>query len=183
MEWMDLIGQFDPTTEREQADKTQFMSLSNLPWNPLERSEGFGHVTASALVLNPSHKKVLLVYHNQYGAWSWPGGHCDGNPDLFEVARQEVEEETGVVVSELLYPGIATLDILPVPGHIKNGVYRSTHLHFSVGFLMEADEDQLLKPKWDENAGVKWIARNDLSTVVAEGHMLAIYEKMLRRLS
>lgn len=56
-----------------------------------------GHVTASGIVLSPDKSKVLLIHHNFFKLWQQPGGHWEvGEPNPWQAARREVEEETGV---------------------------------------------------------------------------------------
>ena len=62
-------------------------------------------MTASAWVLSPDRRQVVMVYHNIYNSWSWTGGHADGDRDLLAVAMREVTEETGLQRLELLHPG------------------------------------------------------------------------------
>lgn len=45
----------------------------------------------------------------------------------------------------------------PVHGHIKRGKYVSSHLHFDILYLMEADDNISLKYRNDESKGIKWI--------------------------
>jgi len=52
-----------------------------------------GHLTSSAIVLNPSND-VLLIYHNALRKWLQPGGHINGLELPIDAAKREVEEET-----------------------------------------------------------------------------------------
>lgn len=138
------------------------------------------HFTASGLVLSPDMHKVLLVYHTIYNAWTWPGGHGDGETDLLSAAMREVREETGIRHVIPFSPNIAALDILPVAGHWKNGQYIAAHLHLSVGYGLIANDDQALRVKKDENKGVKWINLSDMDAYASERHMQPVYHKVLR---
>ena len=53
---------------------------------------------ASAFVINPINKKILLVYHNEFERWVQPGGHIEKNETPEETALREVWEETGVKI-------------------------------------------------------------------------------------
>ena len=46
-----------------------------------------------------------------------------------------------------------SIEVLTVNGHIKNGVYVSSHLHYNITYLMEADDQEKLIIKEDENKG------------------------------
>ena len=126
--------------------------------------------------------KVLLVFHNQFRAWSWTGGHADGQADLLAAAMREAREETGIREAEPLSPAIQSLDILPVWGHEKQGRYVTAHLHLSVGYALTAPENQLLAAKTDENSGVRWVSVRQLEQYVTEPYMLYIYRKIGARL-
>lgn len=54
------------------------------------------HFCASAFVINPENKKILLVKHSDYDKWLQPGGHIEDNETPEEAATREVYEETGI---------------------------------------------------------------------------------------
>ena len=63
-------------------------------------------ISAAALIIQ--HNKVLLVNHKQAGAydfWVPPGGRLEGTESIFDCARRETFEETGLTVelSDILY--------------------------------------------------------------------------------
>ncbi len=57
------------------------------------------HFCASAFVINPDTKKILLVKHHLWDKWVQPGGHIEDDETPEEAAVREVFEETGVKVS------------------------------------------------------------------------------------
>ncbi len=74
------------------------------------------HVTASALVLDPARRQVLLVHHAKLGRWVQPGGHVDAtDAGLAAAALREAREETGVQQLVLLADGPVDLDRHPAP--------------------------------------------------------------------
>ena len=99
---------------------------------------------------------MLVVYHNIYDAWIFPGGHADGEEDLLSVAVREVEEETGLK-ARILDNSIFALSASPIIGHIKKDQYVPAHTHLDVIYLLEADDELPLTFKEDESKGVKWI--------------------------
>lgn len=106
-----------------------------------------------------------MIYHNIYKSWAWTGGHADGDSNLEHVALKEAEEETGLTNLKLLSDGI---QVLPVNSHIKKGKYVATHMHLDCCFLWEADENDILRIKADENSGVKWVNINEVLKITAE---------------
>ncbi|MYF90973.1 MAG: NUDIX hydrolase [Gemmatimonadetes bacterium] len=56
-------------------------------------------ISAAALIVQ--HKRLLLVNHRksgQYDFWLPPGGKLQGNESIFDCARREAMEETGLSV-------------------------------------------------------------------------------------
>ena len=175
------IEAFVPGNEQEAADKT--LLLARLEEKDIfTRENKAGHFTASGWVVSPDRRKVLMVYHNIYDSWSWMGGHADGETDLRAVAEREIREESGIRDLRLLDDGIFSLEVLTVDGHEKKGQYVSSHLHYNVTYLFEADTQQETALKPDENSGVQWIRVEELPRMVSEPwFMERIYSKLCEK--
>lgn len=121
-----------------------------------------------------------MAYHNLYDSWAWMGGHADGNPDLFSVARKEIMEECGIAEMKALSEDIFSLEILSVDGHEKKGKYVSTHLHLNVTYLFEADPASPIFIKPDENSGVSWFTTEEVPYKTSEPWFRdRIYNKLM----
>jgi len=161
---MDIVNQiknYKPYNEQEKQDKEGILRYLEKEKNYFSRNNKIGHMTASAWVVNKDRNKVVMIYHNIYNSWSWMGGHADGEENLFLVAKKEVEEESGLSNIRSILNDIFSLEILTVDGHIKNGEYISSHLHLNITYLFEADEEEILVVKPDENSGVEWFSLNE----------------------
>ena len=88
-----------------------------------------------------------MIHHNIYNSWGWTGGHADGDSDLIKVSIKEAKEETGIKEARPITNDICSIDILPVNAHIKRGKYVASHLHLSVAYILEADENEELVVK------------------------------------
>jgi 8-oxo-dGTP pyrophosphatase MutT (NUDIX family) len=183
MDWIDLIKEYNPYNEQEKNDKETILYCIDAFDDVLNRSNRVAHITSSAFVVNKTTEKVLVVHHNIYNSWSWTGGHVDGEEDLLAVAIKELQEETGVKNARPITSQIFSLDILPVLGHIKGERYVSAHLHLSVAFLIEADEQEVLTVKEDENSGVKWIPIDEMAIYSTEPHMQKVYRKIISKIN
>lgn len=155
------IVNFKPSCEQEETDKEYFLKFIESFDDVLTRENIFGHLCASAWVLNKDKSKILLVYHNIFCGYVFPGGHLDGETDCLSVALREVEEETGVKAKPL-NENIFSLWTCAVSAHIKRGKFISSHIHLDIDFLLEADESLPLKIKPDENQSVIWADINEI---------------------
>lgn len=182
MNWIKAVKEYKPYNEQEEKDKKITLSCMETFDDILTRDNKIAHMTSSAFVVNRKRDKVLMVHHNIFNSWSWTGGHADGEGDLLSVAVNEVKEETGVQNVRHIGRDIASLDIIPVMGHTRRGEYVPPHLHLSIAFLFEADEDEPLIVKPDENSGVQWIPIGQIDSFSNEPHMLRIYSKIISRM-
>jgi ADP-ribose pyrophosphatase YjhB (NUDIX family) len=182
MNWIDSIKNYTPCNEQEKNDKEIIIKYIDRFDDILLRDNEIIHITSSAFVINKNRDKVLMVHHNIYNSWSWTGGHADGEEDLLLVAINEIKEETGVKKISPVSKEIYSLDILPVFGHIKKGIYISSHLHISFAYLIEADENEVLVVKPDENSDVKWIPIDEIDLYSKESHMKKIYNKIVLKI-
>ncbi len=177
-----VIEAFSPWNEQEKVDRVQMMELIKKRPRILTREDSLVHFTASAWVMNPKRDKALMVYHNIYQAWSWVGGHADGEGDLFSVACRELAEETGVTDALPIQKAPVSLEFIGVHAHEKRGRYVAPHVHLNLTYFFEAAEDVPLRIKADENSGVMWRSVKDILADHTEPHMLMIYKKLLEKL-
>ena len=123
-----------------------------------------------------------MVYHNIYNSWSWLGGHADGETDLLSVAVREVKEEAGISNVTPVSKDIFSVESLTVDGHWKNGKYVSSHLHFNATYLLEADSEEAVSIKADENSGVAWFAPEEALAKSTEPWFVEhVYTKLIEK--
>ncbi len=177
-----FIEGYQAFDEREEASRQAFLyylqAFGDDIWT---RDNLTGHLTASAWVVNPARNKVLMAFHNIFQSWAWLGGHADGDRNLLAVAQREGEEESGVknfkVLSELPFD----VDVIQVKSHIKRGRQVAAHLHYNLTFLFEADENENLVERPDENSGVKWIDFEEIERECSEDYMLPVYQRLMKK--
>lgn len=177
------IEKYIPYNEQEQKDKELMLKYIEFSKDVLTRENEAFHFSASNWIVNKERTKVLMIYHNIYDSWAWTGGHADGDENLLRVALKEAEEETGLKNLKLLSDGIFALQIVPVDGHVKRGKYVSSHLHLDCCYLFEADENDSIRIKEDENKGVKWVNIGDVTKITSEARMVPIYNKLNEKLN
>ena len=180
--YLDDILAYEPRDEAEAGDKAMFLEYLRLfPDTILTRENKIAHLTASGFVVNGDGTRVLMAHHNLYRVWAWTGGHADGDGDLLSVALREAREETGVEHIKPLSTAIASLDILPVWGHVKRGEWVPSHQHLNVTYLLTADDRDPLHFREGENTKVGWLPAEGLLAYTNEWEMDGIYTKLLER--
>ena len=181
-ELLDEIAAYHPFNEKEERDKNLIFQWIEQHEDAFSRENTVAHVTASAWMVNKDRSKVLMVYHNIYNSWSWLGGHADGETDLLSVAIREVKEEAGISNVLPVSEDIFSLESLTVDGHWKNGKYVSSHLHFNVTYLLEADSEEAVSIKADENSGVAWFAPEEALAKSTEPWFVEhVYTKLIEK--
>ena len=177
------IENFIPYNEQEEIDKKIMQKYINDFDDVLTRQNEYGHFTSSAFVLNKERTKILMIYHKIYNSWAWTGGHSDGDNNLLYVAMKEAKEETGIKKVEPISENIYSLEIINVNGHEKRGKYVSSHVHLNVTYLLEAEENEKIHIKEDENSGVKWVPIDDILELTSEPWVRdRVYAKIIEKM-
>ena len=91
-----LLTGYHAAGDTEAADLERMTGLAAAAPDPWSRALPL-HFTASALVVHPESRRVLLRWHVRIGRWLQVGGHGDpGETDPLEIALREAREETGL---------------------------------------------------------------------------------------
>ena len=162
------LEKFVPYNEQEETDKRIMLKYLKDFDDVLTRQNEYGHFTSSAFILNKERTKLLMIYHKIYNSWAWTGGHSDGDNDLLYVAMNEAKEETGIKNVRPISKDIYSIEIVTVDGHEKREKYVGSHVHLNVTYLLEADENEEIHIKEDENSGVKWVPIDEVLNVTSE---------------
>jgi coenzyme F420-0:L-glutamate ligase len=127
---VEVVTAMPTATTAQAAVRQAFLGFLAARTDAMWRSCVPGHLTASALVLDPSRDLVLLTLHPRAGRWVQVGGHCEpGDHTLLDAAAREAREESGIG-SLSFDPSPLDLDVHPITCSL--GVPTR---HFDVRFL------------------------------------------------
>jgi 8-oxo-dGTP pyrophosphatase MutT (NUDIX family) len=126
--------------------------------DPLDREERPGHFTGSALVVDASAERTLMLFHTKLRIWVQPGGHADGDANLAAVALREAVEETGIEGLRV-HPEALDLDIHRVEPPHEDG-----HLHYDVRFLVVAPDAAEVVAN-QESEDQRWVSLAELASL------------------
>ncbi|BAU85917.1 NUDIX hydrolase [Streptomyces laurentii] len=133
-----------------------------------------GHVTASALVIDPSRGQVLLTLHRKLNMWLQMGGHCEpGDATVAAAALREATEESGIADLTLLPGGPVRLDRHPIPNACQ------WHLDVQYAALAPAGAAATVS---DESLDVRWFGYDEVADV-ADASVVRLVERTRARLA
>jgi 8-oxo-dGTP pyrophosphatase MutT (NUDIX family) len=117
-----------------------------------------GHITCTAVVLDPRRERVLLMFHHRLLRWLLPGGHCE-NDDLSisSVAGREAVEETGVTIDPYVEAPLVGIDVHGIPPKKKEPY----HLHHDLIFAFTSRSEAIQVT--EEARRVEWSAPAELA--------------------
>jgi 8-oxo-dGTP pyrophosphatase MutT (NUDIX family) len=162
-----LLTGYQASGETEAADLDRMTRLAATAVNPWSRSLPL-HFTASALVVHPESRQVLLRWHVKHGLWLQVGGHGDpGESDPLEIALREAREETGLT------------DLVPWPdGSLRHAVVcyvRSTpaepeHEHADLRYFLATANPGAVIPE-DELSPLRWLSLDQARELVGTNNL------------
>ncbi|WP_241968483.1 NUDIX hydrolase [Streptomyces sp. ICBB 8177] len=150
------MGAAEPSEAAEQ-ERLRADYLGHLAAHPdgMWKSCGDGHVTASALVIDPSSGRVLLTLHRKLRMWLQMGGHCEPSDATLErAALREATEESGIEGLSLLPGGPVRLD-----RHLTPCAW---HLDVQYAALAPAGAVEAIS---DESLDLRWFAYDEVASV------------------
>jgi len=168
MDILSALERYQPWNAQEMQDCAELLRRLRSGEPLTTRDNLSAHLTASAWIVSPDRRQVLLAYHDLYDSWAWLGGHADGEADLLAVALREAKEESGLTELRPVSTDVYSVEILAVNGHEKKGQYVPSHLHLNVTFLLEADPSSPIRSKPGENSRVGWFPIEDAAAASSE---------------
>jgi 8-oxo-dGTP pyrophosphatase MutT (NUDIX family) len=150
-----LLTGYQGKGETEVADVERMRQLAAAAPDPWSRSSLPLHFTASALVIHPASRRVLLRWHVKHDRWLGVGGHGDpGETDPLQIALREAREETGLT------------DLVPWPDgalrhavvcYVRASATEPEHEHADLRYVLATANPDAIIPE-DERSPLRWVS-------------------------
>jgi 8-oxo-dGTP pyrophosphatase MutT (NUDIX family) len=134
-----LVRGFDASPAEEKS-RELILALLELTGSPFSRDQFHpGHITCTAVVLNPNGRQFLVMHHHRHRRWLLPGGHVEeSDVTLGDAARREAVEETAVRIQGGDRGRLAGMDVHAIPA--RKG--EPFHLHHDLIFAFSAESEE-----------------------------------------
>ncbi|WP_433117988.1 NUDIX hydrolase [Micromonospora sp. CA-246542] len=156
-----LLEGWQPTSSASAEARDHTLALLAAGPIAMSRQHRPGHVTASALVLDPTGARVLLCLHAKFSRWVQLGGHCEPvDRTLVGAALREATEESGIT-------GLR-IDPTPIDIDVHEVQCQGGSRHYDVRFAVVAPADAVEQVS-DESEALGWFPPDRLPEPLAGG--------------
>jgi 8-oxo-dGTP pyrophosphatase MutT (NUDIX family) len=171
-----ILARYQAVGATEVADVERMREVAALA-DPWSRSRLPLHFTASALVVHPDTRRVLLRWHAKLGRWLGVGGHADpGESDPLAVVLREAREETGL--SDLRpWPDGALLHA--VVCRVPASAAEPEHQHADLRYVLATERPDAVTPE-DERSPLRWVTFPEARTVLGADNLVGTLDRAER---
>ncbi len=159
---LEALSSYQPWDETEAMHVQNMISFISREPQCFDRAVVEGHITGSAWIVSPDERSCILVHHKKLNRWLQPGGHADGNTDVFEVAQQEALEETGLKKLQS-DENIFDIDVHLIPARKSD----PEHYHYDIRFKFTGNPAESILISSESNA-VEWVPLNSLEKLIGD---------------
>ena len=155
-----LLTEYQPFDDLERTDIERLRGLSKqcgdfiykyLPGHPC--------ITASALVVDQSFSKILLMHHRDHDFYKQFGGHAEGNSDLPYISEKELEEESKIGAKPLSRNPFDIIVWRMIARTRKSdGLFYPEHDVYDIAFLYSIQDDVNINVNKSEGFDIKWLS-------------------------
>jgi 8-oxo-dGTP pyrophosphatase MutT (NUDIX family) len=169
-----ILDGYQPLTTDEATDLARAGEITGDPW----RRDTPLHLTASALIVHPPTRRVLLRWHERQQAWLQVGGHGDpGESDPLAIALREAEEESGL--TDLVpWPDAALRHVSIVRVAPSKAKGEPAHEHFDLRYYLATAAPDMIRAE-NPAAELRWLTLEDAIAFVSNPSL----SETLRRLA
>ena len=161
-----LLTGYQSAGAAEAADLERMTRLAAAA-DPWSRSRPL-HFTASALVVHPASRRMLLRWHVRHDLWLQVGGHADpGESDPLQIALREAREETGL--TDLVPWPDASLRHVAVC-YVRPSAAEPAHEHADLRYFLATSDPDAVTPE-DEQSPLRWLTLDEARELVGGNNL------------
>ncbi|HVT04734.1 MAG TPA: NUDIX hydrolase [Thermoanaerobaculia bacterium] len=164
----------DVAEERHRLDILQLLDVGSASLTRAHFAPG--HITASAFIVHPATRRLLLHHHRRLNKWLQMGGHVEPGETAAQAALREGSEESGLRSLRFLQNNVLDLDIHPIPA----GKGEPDHHHFDVRYLLATEDVDSIRPDPAESIDLRWFGLDEAANLMGEAGSLRVTEKIRR---
>jgi 8-oxo-dGTP pyrophosphatase MutT (NUDIX family) len=173
-----ILDSYQPEGDVETADMQRVRALAESAADPWRRDLPL-HVTASALIVHPQTRRVLLRWHQRQQAWLQVGGHGDpGESDPVAIALREAAEETGLP-DLALWPDTEIRHIVIVD--VPPGKGEPAHEHADLRYFMTTRAPAAARAE-NDGAPLRWLSLTEARETTSEANLRETLSRLAREL-
>jgi 8-oxo-dGTP pyrophosphatase MutT (NUDIX family) len=171
-----VLDGYHPSDGGEIADVDRVRHLvdGGDPWS----RDGALHITASALIVDPASRRVLLRWHARLQRWMQVGGHGDpGETDPWAIALREAREETGLDDLAPLTPALERRPVQIVVVSVPAGGAEPAHEHADIRYVLATAAPERARAESSE-AAVRWLGFDEARAEMTEPNLLELLDRV-----
>jgi 8-oxo-dGTP pyrophosphatase MutT (NUDIX family) len=175
----DWLNRYQARGETEMADVERMRWLAHSQPDPWQRSLPL-HFTASALVVHPDSRRVLLRWHQRQRRWLQVGGHGDpGESDPLRIALREAREETGlpdlVPWPEAVIQHVVVCSVAPGKGE-------PAHEHADLRYFLATGDPGAARPE-NPDAPLRWLTVDEARALAGDNNVRYTLDRLEKLLT
>lgn len=169
----DVLARWTPPDDEQAAARDRIVAwIDRYPLDAHRRTRLEGHLTASALVVDPARGAALLTHHRKLGRWLQLGGHCDGDAHLARAALREAIEESGIRGLRV-DPEPLDVDVHAIPARGDE----PEHWHLDTRFLVLAPP-RSIECASEESLALRWIRPDELDALPTDESVRRLFRRV-----
>ena len=178
---IDLLEAHRSMDEKEHADVEFIEAFAREQSAIFGKSNPLGHITGSALVLDPNHR-ILLTFHSKLERWLQLGGHSDPD-ELYpaQTALREAREESGLE-DLTFHPEFGSvpidIDVHRIPARKAEAAH--DHLDFRYVVLTQVPDSIVISA---ESKDLRWVPLSQTDGLGFDDALQRAIGKCLKSLS
>lgn len=162
-----LLTGYQAAGQAEAEDLRRMTRLAATAADPWSRSLPL-HFTASALVVHPETRRVLLRWHRKHELWLQVGGHGDpGETDPLLIALREAAEETGLTDLEPWPDGSLRHVVMC---HVRASGTEPEHEHADLRYILATADPGAVVPE-DDRSPLRWLTFPEARALVGDNNL------------